>query len=110
MRTSHGHVLKFTLNNAGTIRIKVLIWGTGPAHKWEKEIKMWSVLEIRGGTVKLSNIRFRDPAVHALEYHVQLSSDITILGDYNQDNRLPRTIIKKTIDLADVMFESGPVG
>ncbi|XP_044019552.1 uncharacterized protein LOC122859934 [Aphidius gifuensis] len=89
--------------------MKVLILGTSSADQWEKEIKMWSVLEIRGGTVKLGNVRFRDPAVHDMEYYVQSSSDITILGQYNPVNQLPRTITKKTIDLSDVMFENGYV-
>ncbi|XP_044012207.1 uncharacterized protein LOC122855111 isoform X2 [Aphidius gifuensis] len=108
VRTVQGHVFKFTLNNNEHVRMKILIWGTAMAKLWESQIQMWSVVELRGGTVKTGNPRYREADAHELEYHVQPSSDIQILGTFRPDIQ-PRKIQYRAVDMADIMSEQGPV-
>ncbi|KAF7996118.1 hypothetical protein HCN44_010374, partial [Aphidius gifuensis] len=65
-------------------------------------------VELRGGTVKTGNPRYREADAHELEYHVQPSSDIQILGTFRRDNQ-PRMIQYRTVDMADILSEQGSV-
>lgn len=64
VRTVQGHVFKFTLNNNGRVRRKILIWGSAMAKSWESQIQIRSVVEIRGGTVKTGNVRYCEADAH----------------------------------------------
>lgn len=110
LRTPHEKVFKFVINNNSSTRIRILVWGTRMANLWERQITMNAVVEILGGTVKTSNIRFRDSSVHVLEFHVQPSSEIIIREEFSPD--LVQTLNQhfRNIAVIDVMDTPGTVG
>ncbi|KAF7994287.1 hypothetical protein HCN44_003377 [Aphidius gifuensis] len=109
LRPPHEKVFKFTINNNGSVGMRILIWRSRMANLWERQIAMNVVVEILGGTVKTSNIRFRDPAVHVLEFHVQPTCKIIIHGDFfpNMVQAIDQNL--RNIALIDVMNTPGLV-
>ncbi|KAF7995289.1 hypothetical protein HCN44_005949 [Aphidius gifuensis] len=68
---------------------------------------MHSVIELIGGTVKISHASYRDPALHVMEYHVQSSTAVSILGTYMPGNHQPIAAIYRPIEMSQVLFEEG---
>ena len=82
LKTSQGHVLKFVLNNAANSRIRVLIWGTALALKYEPSI---------------------------LEFHVQPHSVLRFHGEYKRNLISEPSVLFRNIPFDDVMIVDGPI-
>ncbi|KAF7995991.1 hypothetical protein HCN44_008746 [Aphidius gifuensis] len=68
---------------------------------------MHSVIELIEGTLKISHASYRDPALHVMEYHVQPSTAVSILGTYMPGNHQPIAAIHRPIEMSHVLFEEG---
>ncbi|XP_011313000.1 uncharacterized protein [Fopius arisanus] len=107
-------IYKCIVNNNDGKRVRILFWGDS-ALRYNKEIAMYQIIKISGGTIKLANPTYRrsGDTVSDKEFQFGCASTLEVLGMFNisknADGAIKKTITYRPIEMIDVCTAREPV-